>query len=222
MTDARSSMRATRAAVFAAVCVALAAAGHSYMSAHDVPVSGLLAAFAVTGAVAWLGGGRRRGAPSIGAGLLAVQGALHLIFGTAQPHPATHAATQAMPHHHAGTAAETLSTGATGHTTAGMLGAHLLAALVCALWLARGEAAAFRLARTLGTLAFAPLRLLLSYARLRARVPAAPRPVRAQARTPRRIHGVLLAHALSRRGPPARVLTRATAPGRTAVAIAIG
>ncbi|MCP3817486.1 hypothetical protein NLX86_04840 [Streptomyces sp. A3M-1-3] len=212
MTDARSPMRATRAAVFAAVCVALAAVGHSYMSAHDIPIGALFAAFAVTGTAAWLAGGRRRGIPSIGAGLLAVQGALHLIFGTAQPHQDAHA-----PHAHTGMASETLTTGAASHSSAGMLVAHLLAALVCALWLAGGEAAAFRLARTLGTLAFAPLRLLL-LSSVRIRVPEAPHLVRAEARPTPRIHGVLLAHTLSRRGPPARVFTRATAPGRTTAA----
>ncbi|MEV6651171.1 hypothetical protein [Streptomyces sp. NPDC051219] len=182
------------------------------MSAHDIPISSLLVVFAVTGTVAWLAGGQRRGVPSIGTGLVAAQGALHLVFGAARPHPDTHA----VRHAHTGMAGETLTTGAVDHGTAGMLGAHLLAALVCALWLARGEAAVFRLARTLGTLSFAPLRLLLASVRLR--VPEAPHPGLPPARPPHRIHGVLLAHALSRRGPPSRVFSRATASGRITAA----
>lgn len=61
-------------------------------SAHDIPFPALLAAFGVTAAAGWLAAGRRRGVPAFGAGLLAVQGALHLIFSGAGGQPA--------PHHH--------------------------------------------------------------------------------------------------------------------------
>ncbi|WP_328970703.1 hypothetical protein [Streptomyces sp. NBC_00239] len=73
-------MRATRAAMFAAVCVALAAVGHSYMSGHDLPFGVLLAAFGVIVVLGWPATGRRRGPLAIGGGLLAAQGALHLLF----------------------------------------------------------------------------------------------------------------------------------------------
>jgi hypothetical protein len=85
MTDARSPIRALRAALFAAVCVTVAAMGHSSVSAHGIPLSALLAAFGVTAAADWLAAGRRRGVPTIGTGLLAVQGALHLIFSGGRP-----------------------------------------------------------------------------------------------------------------------------------------
>ncbi|MFD9471595.1 hypothetical protein [Streptomyces goshikiensis] len=78
MPDTFAPMRATRAAMFAAVCVALAAAGHSYMSGMDIPMTGLLCAFGVIGALAWLAAGRRRGPYGITASLLAAQGVLHL------------------------------------------------------------------------------------------------------------------------------------------------
>ncbi|MEU9704868.1 hypothetical protein [Streptomyces sp. NPDC047981] len=91
----------------------------------------------------------------------------------------------------------------------GMLAAHLLAALFCGLWLARGEAALFALARTVAALAFTPLRLLLAVVR----VPELPRSVRPRPRTPRRPHGVVLAHSLSRRGPPRLPVPRAAALG---------
>ncbi|MFD3725266.1 hypothetical protein [Streptomyces sp. NPDC058671] len=93
---------------------------------------------------------------------------------------------------------------------AGMLAVHLLAALLCGLWLARGEAAFFTLARAALAYAFTPLRLLSA----RVRVPDAPRrPVRGTRRAAHRPHTVVLAHALSRRGPPRLSLPRATALG---------
>ncbi|MEU2431761.1 hypothetical protein ABZ611_19975 [Streptomyces sp. NPDC007861] len=252
MTNARSPMRALRAALFAAVCVTLAAVGHSSLSGHDLPGSVLAVAFAVSGGTAWLAGARRRGALPIGTGLVTVQGALHLLFAGSDGHTAPWGA--ARTDHSAGAshAAGMHSTGmhstgmhSTGmHSTGmpsmgadpigvdhmsadpmaagtfaglgadmagstGMLLAHLLAAAVCAFWLARGEAAFFRLARTVGTLAFAPLRLLLAVVR----VPEPPHALRPRPRTLRRLHGVVLAHALSRRGPPRRPSTRATVPG---------
>ncbi|MEV7086702.1 hypothetical protein AB0O07_12505 [Streptomyces sp. NPDC093085] len=95
-----------------------------------------------------------------------------------------------------------------------MVAAHLLGAAVCALWLARGEAALFRLVEAFGALAFTPLRLLLTAGRL----PAAPRLIRPGPRAARvrRFRGVVLAHTLSRRGPPACRTARATAPGAVA------
>jgi hypothetical protein len=189
-------MRAFRAVLFAAVCVTWAAVAHARLSAHDLPLPAILGAFGVTVSVAWLAGGRRRGVVPIGAGLLAVQGVLHLIFSEA----GAGAGADAAGHHHQSTAAD---------TDAGMLVAHLLAAALCALWLARGEAAFFRLARAIGALAFTPLRLLLTAVRL----PEAPRPVAPSPRPVRPHSGVLLAHALTRRGPPPPRAPLATAPG---------
>jgi hypothetical protein len=95
--------------------------------------------------------------------------------------------------------------GMTGHghvmgemSTTGMLTAHLLAALLCGLWLAYGERAAFRTLRAVAGWLAAPLRPPLT-------LPAPPhrpdiRPHRSRsARTPRRL---LLAHAITSRGPP--------------------
>ncbi|MFF7200791.1 hypothetical protein [Streptomyces sp. NPDC008141] len=224
MTDARSPMRALRAALFAAVCTALAAMGHSFMSGQDIPFAVLLPAFAVTATVAWLAGARRRGGLAIGAGVLTVQGVLHLLFSSAQPHTGG----PAHSHEHstsAGTmvadstppgslsadtmAVDTTVDGLLGHSSGGMLAAHLLAAVLCALWLARGETAVFRVAAAVGTLAFTPLRLLLA-------VPALPEPPRPLARRRSdavRSRSVVLGHTLVRRGPPALLAPRATAPG---------
>ncbi|MET9800724.1 hypothetical protein [Streptomyces sp. NPDC006368] len=192
------------------------------MSAHSIPPTALLAAFVSTATPAWLAASRRRGTPFIATGLLTLQATLHVTFGAGHHHhTAAPAPAPAHAHTHAGMAETTASDGAStlaaiglGGASAGMVAVHLLAAAVCALWLARGEAAFFRVARAIGALAFTPLRLLLAVVRL----PDAPRPPRgAPTRTARRHHGVVLAHSLSRRGPPAPAVPRATVPGATLV-----
>ncbi|MGW8359946.1 hypothetical protein ACWGK1_05150 [Streptomyces wedmorensis] len=219
------------------------------MSAHHLPASTLLAAFAATTALAWAAAGRRRNTPTIAGALLVLQSALHLTFSTTGAHSATrptdappgglphahamagmehahampgmeHAhAMAAMATDHAASAATSAmpaisatSETATAHPAsgAGMLAVHLLAALLCGLWLAHGEAAFFTLARTALAYAFTPLRLLFA----RVRVPDAPRrPIRGRRRNARRPHAVVLAHTLSRRGPPRLSAPRATALG---------
>ncbi|MFJ9208771.1 hypothetical protein [Streptomyces sp. NPDC102264] len=253
MTDAGSPIRALRAAAFAAVCVTLAAVGHSFTSGHEIPLGALWTAFGVTAGVAWLAGGRRRGFRSIGAGLLTVQGGLHLIFAGALPFGGpgfefVSGSGPGSPGHTPHGTGMSMGVGAGAGTGTGasmgedsgtgvlpldtavpfgldgpvaMLAAHLLAAAVCALWLARGEAALFRLATALGALGFSPLRLLLTAAR----PPVAPRrsgAVRPAADAPaaHRFRGVVLAHTLSRRGPPAPRGSRATAPA-TALVITV-
>ncbi|WP_405829840.1 MULTISPECIES: hypothetical protein [unclassified Streptomyces] len=260
MSEKSAPLRATRAAIFAAVCVALGAVGHSYMSGTDVPLIGLLSAFAVTGGLAWLAAGRRRGPVGITAAVLAVQGVLHLLFSgsRAAAHvAAAPAAAEGHHHHTAGAGAGDAMTSATpgaahlagmpdpagmadaaGFADAagtadmaglagmaadggvGMIAAHLLAGLLCAAWLARGEAAVFRLARVLGAAALhaaRPLARALALVRARvAAVPAAPAfPVPCE--RPRRLRGAVHAHAVVRRGPPGSgPFPRFTAPGRPA------
>jgi hypothetical protein len=81
----------------------------------------------------------------------------------------------------------------------GMLAAHLLAALLCGLWLAHGERAVFRVLRALAGLLAAPLRLPLALPAPVSR--SRPRARRARSvRAPRRL---LLVHAITSRGPPA-------------------
>ncbi|MFM9367507.1 hypothetical protein [Streptomyces sp. Da 82-17] len=204
MTDARSPLRAFRAAIFAAVGVSLGAVGHSSMSGREIPFGALLVAFVVTGVVAWGVGHRRRGVPSIATGLLAMQTALHLTFAGSQAHSPAH------PSHGSGASMGDGSGASTGagmhgggadHSSLGMLAVHGLAALVCALWLARGEAAFFQLLAAVESSAFAPLRLLLTAVRL----PVPPRLTRRpRPRPAARARAVVLAYAVTRRGPPAR------------------
>ncbi|MFB7468429.1 hypothetical protein ACFCZ1_33950 [Streptomyces sp. NPDC056224] len=251
MSQHPAPMRATRAAMFAAVCTALGAVGHAYMSGAGIPLTGLLGAFGVTGGLAWLAAGRRRGPAGIAAAVLTVQGVLHLTFSgsrAATPAPAPGALPGRGGAHGmdmgtmdmgtmdmspmdmglmdmgamaAGTSGGMADTA--GHGGAGMIAAHVLAGLFCAAWLAWGEAAVFRLARTLGAAALHAARpLSRALALLRARVapptaPPAAGPRRPYER-PRRLRGAVHAHAVVRRGPPAGRTPRTTAPGRPAPA----
>ncbi|MFF3847726.1 hypothetical protein [Streptomyces sp. NPDC002328] len=98
----------------------------------------------------------------------------------------------------AASAAHSLDHGMGGMSSTGMLAAHLLAALLCGLWLAHGERAAFRILRALAGRLVAPLRLML-------RLPAPPHRPRVRARRGRTRHALrelLLTHAITSRGPP--------------------
>ncbi|BFO17850.1 hypothetical protein SHKM778_42380 [Streptomyces sp. KM77-8] len=217
-------LRTTRAAVFAAVCVLLAALGHVMMSGASVPWWALAVAAVACGGTAWCLAGRERGPLLVSSVVVAAQSALHEWFsyaqtlstssmsvgGTAQGTPSTrHMASTAHAGHamhsmtHDGSAMDPVT--GIGHimggemSSPGMLAAHLLAALLSGLWLAHGERAAFRILRAVAGWLAAPLRLLLA-------LPASPRRPRAvlrrgrTARSPRRL---LLVHAITSRGPPA-------------------
>ncbi|NUS12000.1 MAG: hypothetical protein HOY69_11455, partial [Streptomyces sp.] len=81
---AGAGMRLLRAALFAAVCVMLGAAGHTLASGTAVPgwslALGWLGVFAVVAPLA----GRERTLPGIAASLAAGQLALHTVFGAGQ------------------------------------------------------------------------------------------------------------------------------------------
>lgn len=127
-----------------------------------------------------------------------------------QPPPGT-----AMPgthSHHAAHDMADLSSGATGAvlpggghdmggmSPGGMLAAHLLAAVLCGLWLAYGEQAAFRVLRALAGWFRTPLRGLLG---LRATTPHRPRIRVRRERGGRALRRLLLVHTITSRGPPA-------------------
>ncbi|MGW4026053.1 hypothetical protein [Streptomyces sp. NPDC005009] len=198
--------RTGRAAVFAAVCVVLAALGHVMMSGDHVPLRTLAAGWVVTGAVGWGLAGRERGLPLITAVAVAAQTVLHSAFSLVSP-SAGPVDTGAMPHGmHTMTMPTGASTGMEGHTTpsdgssAGMLAAHLLAALLCGLWLGYGERAVFRVLRAVGGWLAAPARPLFL-------TPVPPRRPDLRVRRRRRSHRaprlLLLVHAITSRGPPA-------------------
>ena len=198
--------RTVRAVMFAAVCVLLAALAHVLMSGNHVPGWALAAGLAATAAAGWSLAGRERGLPLIVTLVVATQAALHSAFSLAQPATGQSvsmdmrsadmgsmhmSATDSMDMGH-------MSATTTGTSSPGMLTAHLLAALLCGLWLAHGERAAFRVLRTAAGRLAAPLRLLLALPVPSHRPRFRPRRPRSD-RAPRLL---LLVHTITSRGPP--------------------
>ncbi|MFJ8112935.1 hypothetical protein [Streptomyces sp. NPDC096132] len=214
--------RTLRAAMFAAVCVLLAALGHVLMSGVHVPAWALAAGAALTGAAGWCLAGRERGPVTVVTVVVAAQTALHTAFEYAQS-VGGGAGTAAMDMGSTGTGSTGTGSGdpmgamagmdmghmshpshmgsgdslGVGSSSFGMLAAHLLAALLCGLWLAHGEKAAFRVLRAAAGWLAAPLRLLLALPATPERPRVRPRRRRSE-RTPR----LLLVHAITSRGPP--------------------
>ncbi|MFG2138214.1 PE-PGRS family protein [Streptomyces sp. NPDC048650] len=82
--DAGHVLRGLRAAVFAAVCVLLAALGHMAMSDAAIPGRTLLLAGAATAAGSWCLAGRERGPLLVGLLTVGTQAALHTAFSLGQ------------------------------------------------------------------------------------------------------------------------------------------
>ncbi|MDQ0937680.1 hypothetical protein [Streptomyces turgidiscabies] len=212
--------RTLRAAVFAAVCVLLAALGHVLMSGSSVAWWTLAAGALVTGGAGWCLTGRERGLPLVVGVVMVAQGALHSAFSFAQGMETGPAGMpmDSMDMAHAGAdmgmgmgmgtgtdAGAGVGHAAHGHfaldvlsSSYGMLAAHTLAALLCGLWLAYGERAAFRILRAVAGRLAAPLRLVLALPALPDRPRLRPRRGRS-GRAPRRLE---LVHTITSRGPP--------------------
>ncbi|MDT0464499.1 hypothetical protein [Streptomyces gibsoniae] len=203
--------RTIRAAVFAAVCVLLAALGHVLMSGSDVPAWALAAGGAVTGAAGWCLAGRERGLPLIVTLVVAAQAVLHEAFSYAQsasggsaPADVSGMGSMDMGHMDMSHMDHVTQMGHMGHSmeggssSFGMLAAHLLAAVLCGLWLAYGERAAFRILRAVAGWLAAPLRLLFASPL----TPARPRVRLRRRRSDRAPRLLLLGHAITSRGPP--------------------
>ncbi|MEU2736116.1 hypothetical protein ABZ656_11945 [Streptomyces sp. NPDC007095] len=224
--------RTARAGVFAAACVLLAALGHATMSGTPVPWWAMAAGAIGTGVAGWLLAGDERGRTSIVAVVTAAQAVLHETFSlaqssasgpTAMPHtrPSVGASTMGMGSTGGmdmGSAGHTVHgmagldhmhvmhdmAGTSGAASVGMFAAHLLAAVLCGLWLAYGERAVFRVLRAAAAWLAVPLRLLgalpTPFRRPdvhRRRAVDAPAPVR-----------LLLCCSLTFRGPPVGAAVR--------------
>ncbi|MFF2809546.1 hypothetical protein ACFVT2_20650 [Streptomyces sp. NPDC058000] len=258
-----AAVRYVRAAVFAAVCVVLSAAGHAVMSGPAIPGWALAAAAVAVFVCAGLAAGRERSLPVIAGGVLACQGGLHVFFSWAQGiaapaqapgkaaawadlllcgHPGPAGSTPFLDRSmrqvvraagmdwdsppvrqpaggvaRGGSPADAMDSMAGMRTMAGMhpmpamhhagfgmLAAHLLAGLVCAWWLHRGERALFALLAALAAAADRPLYRLLRLLLAGVTVPVAhvgPRRVRPRAAAAQP-HLAVVRHAVIRRGPP--------------------
>ncbi|MEU5535981.1 hypothetical protein [Streptomyces sp. NPDC020362] len=216
----RGWCRTLRAGVFAAVCVLLAALGHVMMSGAPVPWWAMAAAAAGTGTAGWCLAGRERGRALIVTVVVAVQAVLHETFSLAQSHAsgpnagspdmASDMGSMRMGSMDMGSVhVDAMDMAATGHGSHGMhsmggggafgmFAAHLLAAVLCGLWLAYGERAVFRILRAVAARLVAPLRMLLDLP-----VPPSRTPVRRRRDSGRRtLARLLLCYAITSRGPP--------------------
>ena len=157
--------RAIRAALFAVVCVGVAAVLHGAADGCQVSWTGIGLGLAPVWLAACAGLGGERSGPTLTAGLGAAQVGLHYLF--AHFCVAAAAATTAT----ASTVTFTLSMpdmpnmtlpqSADAHARAlGMFAAHALAVAVCGWWLRQGERDFFALCRAVAALAAAPLRRL--------------------------------------------------------------
>lgn len=173
--------RLARAVVFAAVCVALGAVGHMLASHASVPLMAVVAGFAGIAVVAVVLAGHERSLTTILIGLLGGQFALHALFAAAQHGQSPHGP---------------LSSG-TAHGGYAMTLAHVVAAVVSAWWLRRGERAIWGLARKIVATAGRRLRVLLVPPPMG---PLVRLPVPASATPGRRVQ--VLRYVVSRRGPP--------------------
>ncbi|MFF8943020.1 hypothetical protein ACF1A5_12265 [Streptomyces sp. NPDC014864] len=197
--SASAAVRSLRAAVFAAVCVLLAAAGHGLAVGDMPPLWADAGAFLSVFAVGWALGGRERSLVGIGAAMLVTQAGLHFAFGAAHRVNGSGGRMDAM--HMASMNGHTM-TATHAHSTAdSATAAHLLAALLASWWLRRGEAALWSLLRRAAGLVPG----LVAWWRgvsppfpygPAVRVPAGPDSLRLT---------LLLRHAVHRRGPPAAI-----------------
>ncbi|KQX78481.1 hypothetical protein [Streptomyces sp. Root1310] len=225
--SASPAFRSLRAAVFAAVCVLLAAAGHGLATGDTPPPWADGAGFLAVFAAGWLLGARERALPGIGAAMLATQAGLHVAFDAARSRTAARTM-PAMPmtsahgmrahgmrahgmrahgmHAHGMHAHGMQANGMHLHAhavtamTPHATAVHVLAALAASWWLRRGEAALWSLLRR----AVALLPGLAAWWRGTPVPPPVPS-VRPAAPAPVPLRQLLLRHAVSRRGPPAPI-----------------
>ncbi|MER5429557.1 hypothetical protein [Streptomyces sp. NPDC002588] len=183
------AVRSLRAAVFAVLCVLLAAGGHVLATGMAPPVWVQVAGGLPVFLAGCLLGGRERSLAGIGVGTFAAQGCLHFVFAAARPHSATVMDGMGM--------APSSVHALTPHATA----AHVAAALALTWWLRRGEAALWSLSRW--AVMFVPgLAAWWQVTRGARGLPVAPRPVRRSAGSGRPPWQLRLRYAVHRRGPP--------------------
>jgi hypothetical protein len=168
----------------------LATVGHVVVAQVMVAPWAIGVGFAGVLAVAWVLTGAERSLATILGGLLGGQFAFHAMFTAAQPGPSI------MDH----SGPPTLMTG--GHGGTAMTLAHVMAAVVSAWWLRRGERAVWKLARRVAALAD---RSIWARWALPDSVPSVPlTPAFSPVNPPIRPRSAALRHSVVRRGPPLR------------------
>ena len=229
--DSRTAAPRARAAFFAAVCTLLAVAAHLPMSQGPLPApavaGGAVAVFGLAWAAAVLG---ERGLGSISLLVGASQFGLHLLFQAAQsmagstsspnwaPMPGMDGMTgmDSMPGMPAMTgmavAAASRAPVPPMGMSWGMTAAHVLAALVAAWWLRRGEAAVFAVAGRTRALLRASWRVLTWWAGGAPTQASTRRQPSTGAAPHRSTVSRLVCSVMARRGPPASHRLRSFIP----------
>lgn len=158
--------RAIRAALFAVVCVGVAAVLHSMADGARPTWLELAAGIPAVWLVAWPTLGRERSGLELTAGLGAAQIGLHYLFttlcavtATQLRHPVATSSTPSTPLALSMPDMPSMGmSGAASHPSgAAMFAAHVLAVLVCGWWLRQGERDFFALCRVVAALFAAPL-----------------------------------------------------------------
>lgn len=157
--------RAIRAALFAVVCVGVAALLHGMAGGCQASWTGIGLGLPPIWLAACAGLGRERSGPTLTTGLGAAQVGLHFLFAHLCAVAASAAATAA--------ATSTVAVSMPGMPnmvmpqptnpelrTIGMLAAHALAVVICGWWLRQGERDFFALCRAVAALVAAPLHRL--------------------------------------------------------------
>lgn len=201
-------LRITRSAAFSAVCVFLASGAHWFAGGSGPTLQAFLAGGLVVMAGATVLAGRER-PPAVVVGLLlAAQAFLHTLFDVTAPPPElpVPSAVHAFPHGpgEAAHAAGVYGYGNSLTKSAGMLFAHLAAALVTGWWLSQGEAAVWSILRRIGAEAIrwlGPPRVVSGTGAIGVAGPVIPD---SDAVGPRSTGA--LRHSVVRRGPPAVLL----------------
>lgn len=195
--SASAPFRLWRSVVFAAVCAGVSVGGHALASGHAVPIPGVAMGFLLILGMAWVAARREQGYGTILAWLLWGQLALHVVFRLTQAPPT---AAHGTADTHAAHLVNHPAVPEVGGSSASMLLVHLLAVLVSAWWLRRGEAAAYRLTRAVGAAFVPPL--------LRPR-PSMSGPAHAVSCAvplePAALGGTVLRYVRTLRGPPLRI-----------------
>ncbi|MFF3544450.1 hypothetical protein [Streptomyces platensis] len=207
-------LRALRAALFTALCVALSAASHVLLSRMPLPLTTVAATGTAVFALAYALAGRERGYWHIAALLVPLELTADLVFSLGQ-HTCYGAAGGPVAGPLRSLGVDLLCGGGpvgaplaqlpedrTGPVSSWLvlLAAHLLIGLLAAGWLRRGEAALGRLLGAVAGFAFRPLLLAVAVVGATA---APRRPAPAPVRSGRPARAVpLLVHCVVRRGPP--------------------
>lgn len=193
--------RAVRGAVLASASTSLALGGHLVAGGERPAVQPVLAAALTLAAVFVVRADRQRGRLALSVGTTAAQLVLHVTFAlSTRPDPWARSgvAPGGAQVHAAGHVDALPAAGGLVGATPRMVVAHLLAGLLVAAVLARGERAAWAAARLLRRAVRLPV--------LRApRLALPPRPAPPTSGAVRVPVGLLLARACARRGPPGTV-----------------